>query len=74
MFNNQLAEVKKIGVAGGDNLLFISLFCVFVEELPGASAVATKVLSCVTVYKNWEARLGTTSSTSYILVYISVRL
>ena len=52
MFNKQLIEVKKIGVTDRDNLFFVVLFHVFVEELPGASAAATKALSCVKIHQN----------------------
>jgi hypothetical protein len=51
LLNNQLAEVKN-RVAGGDNLFFVVLFRIFVEELPGASTAALKVLSCVKIYQN----------------------
>jgi len=52
MFNKQLVEVKKNRVADRYNFFFVVLFNVFVEELPGASAAATKALSCVKIHQN----------------------
>jgi hypothetical protein len=52
MFNNQLVEVKKNRGCWWGYLFFVVLFCVPVEELPGASSAAAKALSCVKIYQN----------------------
>jgi hypothetical protein len=49
---NSFLATFLLGDGGGDNLFFVVLFRIFVEELPGASTAALKVLSCVKIYQN----------------------
>ena len=45
---------------------FVVLFCVFVEELPGASGAAIKVLSCVKLYQ----KLGSNATEGNSIIHL----